>query len=79
MLIKTTVIDKIGLFDEYFDLSGEEIDFCLRAKNEGFKIGIAKDVYIHHFGSVTFLNIGGIEYYKGICAESDRKLNEKWG
>jgi GT2 family glycosyltransferase len=39
MFIKREVIDKIGLFDEGFGLGyREEIDFCFRAKEAGYKI-----------------------------------------
>lgn len=79
MLIKNEVFEQIGLFDEFFDLGGEEIDFCIRAKIAGFKIGIAKDVFIHHFGSITFLNIGDIDYYNDICRKNVEQLKKKWG
>jgi GT2 family glycosyltransferase len=38
MLIKREVFEKIGLFDENFFFYGEDLDFCLRAANSGFKI-----------------------------------------
>jgi len=38
MLIKKTVVEKVGLFDEKFFFSFEDQDFCQRAKKAGFKI-----------------------------------------
>lgn len=38
MLIKRSVIQKIGLFDENFFFSFEDLDFCKRAKKASFKI-----------------------------------------
>lgn len=38
MLVKRQVIDKIGLLDEGFFYTFEDLDFCQRAKRAGFKI-----------------------------------------
>jgi GT2 family glycosyltransferase len=38
LLINKQTIEKIGLFDENFFFYGEDLDFCLRAKNSGLKI-----------------------------------------
>jgi N-acetylglucosaminyl-diphospho-decaprenol L-rhamnosyltransferase len=37
MLIRREVFEKIGLLDEEYFMYFEEVDFCLRAKNAGFK------------------------------------------
>jgi GT2 family glycosyltransferase len=52
--IKREVIDKIGLLDEQFSPGNfEDDDFCLRAIDAGFRLGIAEDVLIFHKGSAT--------------------------
>lgn len=38
MLIKSSVFDKIGFFDEDYFLYEEDLDFCLRTLRAGFKI-----------------------------------------
>jgi len=49
MFIKKDVIKKIGLLDESYFLYYEEVDYCTRAKQQGFKIGIdSKLVYEHY-------------------------------
>lgn len=56
LLIKREVIKKIGGLDERYEIgSFEDDDFCLRAYLSGHKGVIAKDCFIHHFGSRSFL------------------------
>jgi GT2 family glycosyltransferase/cytochrome c-type biogenesis protein CcmH/NrfG len=79
MLIKREVIDKIGGFDERFSPGNfEDDDFCLRAKLAGFKIAIAEDVFIHHFGSKSF-TAEGVEKFKEILERNRKLFIEKWG
>jgi len=51
MLVRKSVVDKIGLFEDRYFAHMEEIDFCWRAKNFGFKI-------MYHPGSVAY-HLGG--------------------
>jgi GT2 family glycosyltransferase len=51
MLIKREVIEKVGLLDERFGPGGfEDYDYCLRVNQHGYKIMIAKDVFVYHLG-----------------------------
>ncbi len=55
LLIKKEVIDVIGGLDEnYISGNFEDDDLCLRSFIAGFKNIIAHDVFIHHYGSMTF-------------------------
>ena len=78
-LIKKEVIDKIGGLDERFSPGNfEDDDFCLRAQLAGFKTVIAKDVFIHHYGSVSFKAKGENEYAKRL--ETNKNIFiQKWG
>ena len=50
LLIKTPVINRIGLFDEGFSpMLSEEIDFCIRAKRCGFLLKIVPSLEIIHY------------------------------
>lgn len=78
MAFKRRLFDEIGPFDEsLWPCSGEEIDFCLKARAAGHKVGIAHDVYVHHEGSQTFKDMD--VDYEGICKRNDAHLAEKWG
>ncbi len=49
MLIKNSVIKKVGVLDEIFFMYGEDIDLCYRIKKEGFKIIYYGTSKITHF------------------------------
>ena len=78
MLIRREVVDRIGGFDITFGTGNfEDDDFCLRAVIAGFDIVIAGDVFVHHFGSVTFK--GARMDYVTIMRENASGFAEKWG
>lgn len=67
-LIKRSVIDKIGLYDEKFSpIYGEETDFCYRARSKGFKmiyVGNTKVIHYNGFGSSKkILDSGGGKWF----------------
>ena len=77
MLIKRNVIETIGGFDERFSPGNfEDDDFCLRAVLAGFKVVIAKDVFIHHFGSKSF-TANGREKYVHLLKRNEKIFVEK--
>lgn len=63
MLMKKEVIDNIGFFDENFFLYSEELDLCKRAKENGYKITVAKKSYIYHKDSASTKDQKGMFYY----------------
>ena len=55
-LIKSSMIKKIGLFDEiYLPFFAEEWDYCLRAKSNGYKSYYANSVSIMHLEGYTLM------------------------
>ncbi|MCK4966046.1 glycosyltransferase, partial [bacterium] len=77
LLIKKEVIDKIGGLDERFRIGNyEDDDFCLRVSKGGYICVIAKGVFVHHFGSVTFKEID-VDYDK-LLEENKKKFIQKW-
>ena len=48
MLVKRSVFEKIGYFDEKYFLYLEDMDFCVRAKNAGFKIIFEPEAVLWH-------------------------------
>ncbi len=78
-LIKKEVIDKIGGLDERFSPGNfEDDDFCLRAQLAGYKTMIAKDVFVHHYGSVSFKQDGESKYDERLKI-NEKIFIDKWG
>ncbi len=78
-LVKREVIDAIGGLDEIFTPGNyEDDDYCLRAQLAGFKTIIAKDVFVHHYGSKSFKADGEEKYAKRLKINME-KFVEKWG
>ncbi|MBI4004526.1 glycosyltransferase family 2 protein, partial [Candidatus Roizmanbacteria bacterium] len=54
MLIRREVVENIGLLDEQFFIYGEDIDYCLRTKQNGWKIiYYPKIIAKHYHGGTT--------------------------
>jgi N-acetylglucosaminyl-diphospho-decaprenol L-rhamnosyltransferase len=48
LLIRRTVVDRIGLLDERFFLYGEDLDWCLRARQAGWTVRYEPGVIVRH-------------------------------
>lgn len=48
MMVRKEIFEKIGLLDESYFFYFEDVDFCTRAKRNGYKISINTDVIINH-------------------------------
>ena len=58
ILIKKEVFDRTNLFDERYFLYFEDADFCIRARQSGFKLVIVNDVMVQHKVSSTTSKLG---------------------
>lgn len=56
MLLRREAIHQVGLFDDraFGRGYGEENDWCLRSADEGWHHVLAADVFVRHFGAVSF-------------------------
>lgn len=50
ILIKREVFEHIGLLDERFFMYFEDVDFCLRARDNGFKVAYLPQAVVTHLG-----------------------------
>ncbi|MFF2484537.1 glycosyltransferase family 2 protein [Paenibacillus sp. NPDC058071] len=78
MLISRRLLDRIGLLDEQFSPGHfEDDDYCYRARAAGFRIAIAKDVFIYHDGSASFKREPGA--VDQLLARNRQLFVSKWG
>jgi GT2 family glycosyltransferase len=55
LLVKKPVFDVLGGFDEQFGIGFfEDTDLILRIRQAGYRVMIAGDTFVHHFGSRTY-------------------------
>lgn len=80
-VISKDCMDKVGKWDESFGLGGgDDNDICIRIKQAGFKLLIARKSYIYHYGSATFRELfnNDIDYSKKFAVEQFFKLKNKY-
>jgi hypothetical protein len=53
ILIRTEILQHIGLFDDRFFVFYEEIDLCVRARSAGWRVTLLPEVHLWHAGGAT--------------------------
>ncbi|MGO0121833.1 glycosyltransferase [Desulfothermobacter acidiphilus] len=54
-MMKCELLEEIGGFDPLFGVGNfEDDDYCLRAQLAGYRLAVAEDVFVHHYGSHSF-------------------------
>ena len=57
MMMRKSVIDKIGKFDEKYFYWFEEVDLCKRAEDKGLKVVYTPEVNVIHYGGASFAQV----------------------
>lgn len=77
LLFRTELYQQLGRLDERYGIGTmEDDDYCLRASQAGWKVIVAKDVYIHHAGHRTFQALG--MDFDALAEQNRRRFSEKW-
>lgn len=53
LVMRRSLIEKIGLFDEQFPILFNDVDLCKRIWNEGYEIHVLSDAHITHYGGAS--------------------------
>lgn len=73
MLVKKQVFDKIGRWDEEFFVYGEDVDFCWRVKQAGFRI-----FYLPQFECLHYKGVGvGIRKESADVSKADEATKSR--
>lgn len=82
VLGRREVYEKVGELDEAFGIGTfEDDDYCLRVLKAGFPLKIARDVFVHHWGSASFSRLGKKRLMKLMSHNRrifETKHNVKW-
>ncbi len=78
LLMTRALYDAVGGLDERFGLGFfDDDDLAERARRAGFELALARDLFVHHFGSRTFAG-NGVNAEK-LLAENAQRFAAKWG
>lgn len=79
VLITKKALKLCGGLDERFTPGNcEDDDYCLRVQRAGLTIYIARDVFVHHYGSKSFTRQGQ-EWFQEILKQNTKRFYAKWG
>ena len=72
------VLETVGLLDEGYGIGMfEDDDYCMAVKKAGMEIVLAEDVFIHHYGSVSFKKMED-KSYRDLFEKNKTRFEEKW-
>jgi len=77
-LIKKKLIDELGFLSEEFGVGfGDDDDYCIRAMKNGWKIFLAKDVFVFHNHRTTFKSIYSDEKIESMLLDNAAIFKKK--
>jgi len=78
LLVRRSSLERVGVFDERFGLGTfEDTDFCARLCQAGYRLAIALDSFVHHYGSRTLNAV--VEDPLALLEENRQIFERKWG
>lgn len=79
VMMTREVIEQVGLLDETFFPGGfEDDDYCIRARQSGHAVHVARDVFLHHWGSASFGKLS-FDYFSSNAERNRSYLETKHG
>lgn len=71
---------RLGELDERFGLGFfEDDDYARRARAAGYRVMLAEDAFVHHFGGASFGRLVPTGEHGELFRASRRRFEEKWG
>ncbi|MGE5544092.1 MAG: glycosyltransferase, partial [Bacillota bacterium] len=76
LLTRRSLLKDLGNLDPNLFLGNDDLDLSLRLRQKGYKLLVATDVFVHHFGQVSFSTEPG-HRTKYLVQQSTNALYEK--
>ncbi len=78
LLFRRELWERTGYLDEGYRIGNfEDDDYNIRVRLQGYRLVIARDAFIHHYGSVSMRSLG--EQQQEVHEGNERYYSEKWG
>jgi O-antigen biosynthesis protein len=79
VMLSRNVYDRVGPLDEAYGLGFfEDDDYCRRVQQIGLKVVCARDVFVHHHLSASFLKLDA-QIRRKLFADNRKIYEKKWG
>jgi len=80
MLIRGEVIDQVGLLDERYFMYAEDLDFCYRAKKQGWQVWYNAEVTVLHYkgqSSRQRSSLANVHFYRTMRLFHDKHFRDE--
>jgi GT2 family glycosyltransferase len=79
LAMRRTTWQAVGPLDERFGVGlFEDDDYSVRLRAAGYRLAIAEEVFVHHFGEASFGKLFGGGAYARLFAENRDRFESKW-
>jgi GT2 family glycosyltransferase len=79
MAMRRDVFESLGPLDERFEVGTfEDDDYSLRARLHHYRVVLAGDVFVHHFGQGSFGNLIQTGEYARLLESNRQRFERKW-
>ncbi len=80
LVIRDTTLAAVGTFDERFGIGNfEDDDYGMRVRKAGWRLAMAEDCFVFHYGSRTFAGMGIVgERFNALIAANADRFARKW-